>query len=167
MTSQITENSNSMDTGDQRERDARENMNLPDIDQLPESDIVIYDGDCKFCQAQVGKLNWFAGGRLTFVSLHDERVAARFPELSREQLMEQMFVVAPDGSRYGGAAALRYLSRRLPRLWFASPLLHIPFSLPLWQGLYGLIARYRYRFAGKSGQCDGDACRIHFDQKKK
>ncbi len=139
-------------------------MNLPDMDQRPESDIVIYDGECRFCQAQVARLNWFANGRLTFVSLHDERVAARFAQLSREQLMEQMYVVAFDGRQYGGAAALRYLSRRLPRLWFAAPLLHIPFSLPFWQWLYGLVARHRYRIAGKSVSCDGDACRIHVDK---
>lgn len=156
-----------MNTGDTRLRDARLNIKLPDIDHLPESDIVIYDGQCRFCQAQVARLNWFAGGRLSFVSLHDERVAHRFPELSREQLMEQMFVVAPDGRRYGGAAALRYLSRRLPRLWFAAPLLHIPFSLPFWQWLYGLIARYRYQIDGKSGRCEGDACDIHIGEKKR
>jgi hypothetical protein len=49
-------------------------------------------------------------------------------------------------------------------LWFAAPLLHIPFSLPFWQWLYSLIARYRYRIAGKSGSCDGDNCRIHVDK---
>lgn len=130
---------------------------LLDMDARAGADIVIYDGNCNFCRAQVRRLAWFGGDRLTFVSLHDERVASRFPELSHEELMQQMFVVTPSGEQYGGANAVRYLSRRLPKLWFLAPLMHIPFSLPLWQYLYQLIARSRYQIAGS---CDSDSCKI-------
>ena len=80
--------------------------------------------------------------------------------------MEQMFLVTPDGHQFGGAAAIRYLSRKLPRLWFAAPLLHIPFSLPLWQWLYLKVAERRYRISGKNQECDeGGTCDIHFGKK--
>ena len=135
---------------------------LPTPDQRPDADIVIYDGDCRFCTAQVKRLHaWDRRGRLAFLSLHDPEVGRRFPNLTHEQLMEEMFVVDPQGRQYGGAAAFRYLSRRLPRLWVLAPLMHIPFSLPLWQWGYRQVAKRRYRW-GKNQQCDNDACKVHF-----
>jgi len=144
---------------------------LPSPHDLPQADIVIFDGQCIFCTRQVRNLQWWDGkNRLAFLSLHDELVAQRFSELSHEQLMSQMYVIPvlhPD-QHYGGAAALRYLSRRLPKLWFAAPLLHMPFSLPLWQWLYRIVANRRYKIAGRSGQeCDPDGtCDLHFKKQE-
>lgn len=133
---------------------------LPGIDSLPDADVVIFDGKCKFCQKQVRRLHWFAKGRLTFVSLHDPRVIERFPDLSYEQMMHQMYVVTVDGERLGGAAAIKYLSRKCPRLWFAAPLMHIPFSLRFWQFAYLRVANVRYRISGTE-DCDDGSCQIH------
>jgi len=136
---------------------------LPTPADRPEADLVIYDGHCKFCTAGAKRLaRWDGQGRrLAFLSLHDPEVARRFPDLTHEQLMAQMYVVDRDGQRYGGAAAFRYLTRRLPRLWLLAPWLHVPFSLPVWQFLYRQVARQRYRF-GKTSACEGDSCKIHF-----
>lgn len=136
---------------------------LPDPDSLNEADVVIYDGECNFCRSAVSqlyRLDWF-GPRLSFVSLHDPRVADRYPDLSHEAMMEQMFVVDRKGRRHGGADAVRYLSRRLPTLWLAAPLLHIPGSAKLWQWMYRQVAKRRYKLAGKS--CENDACSVHLN----
>jgi predicted DCC family thiol-disulfide oxidoreductase YuxK len=134
---------------------------LPSLEDRPEADVVIFDGQCPFCRAQVRRLAaWDRAGRLAFVSLHDPRVAERYPELSREQLLQQMFVIDRAGRPRGGAAALRYLSRRIGRLWLLAPLLHIPFSLPLWQWGYRQIAKRRYRLAGNQ-TCDSGSCEVH------
>ncbi len=132
---------------------------LPDIKDLADADVVVYDGDCVFCQRQVRRLHWFAAGRLAFVSLHDPRVAELCPGLSQEDLMKQMYVVTTDGEQFGGASAVRYLSRKLPRLWLAAPFLHIPFTLPIWQFGYEKIANSRYQIAGSS-KCEDGACRV-------
>lgn len=133
---------------------------LPAIDSSPNRDVVIFDGKCNFCHKQVRNLQWFANGTLTYASLHDPRVTERFPDLSFEQLMKQMYVVTVAGERFGGATALRYLSRKCPRLWLAAPFLHIPFSLPLWQYAYERIANVRYRING-TADCDDGSCQIH------
>lgn len=141
---------------------------LPGPGSRPEADVVIYDGQCQFCQSQVRRLAWLdsvgrlwgGGGRLAYLSLHDPQVAARFPDLTHDMLMEQMYVVDAQGRRHGGADALRYLSRRLPVLWPAMPILHLPGSARLWRKLYGAIARQRYRW--NKPACDGDACTVHF-----
>jgi predicted DCC family thiol-disulfide oxidoreductase YuxK len=97
------------------------------------------------------------------LSLHDPEVASRFPDLTREQLMEEMYVVDTRGNRYAGADAFRYLTRRLPRLYPLAPLMHVPFTRPLWRWGYRQVAKRRYAIAGKTGQaCDSDACSVHF-----
>lgn len=149
-------------------------LDLPTPAEHPEADIVIYDGECKFCLGQVRNLLKFDGRqRLAFMSLHDPEVTRRYPDLTHDQMMEQMYVVATDGRKYGGAAAIRYLSRRLPRLWVLAPLTHIPFTMPIQQWVYKQVAKRRYQIAGRNageggeGGCDSGACAIHYGDVKK
>ena len=142
---------------------------LPDPAELPDADVVIYDGDCNFCIAQVKNLRRLdcCGGRLSFLSLHDPRVAERYPDLTHDQLMAQMYIVDSQGRRHGGGDAVRYLSRRLPLLWLAAPILHLPGSATLWRWMYNQIAKRRYKLAGKkSGKpaCENDSCAVHFGE---
>lgn len=138
---------------------------LPTPEQRPDADVVIYDGHCRICTAQVRKLAWWdCQGKLSYLSLHDPAVQERFPDLTHDMLMEQMYVVDRHGNRHGGAASIRYLSRRLRRLWWLAPLLHIPGSLPLWNWLYRQIANRRYKF-GKLDDCGDGTCQIHFGKK--
>lgn len=134
---------------------------LIDPDATADSLVVIWDGKCVFCESQVKRLNRFDWWKqLSYISLHDSRVAERYPNLTYEQLMEQLWVVAPDGRQFGGADAGRFLSRKLPGLWWLMPLLHIPFSMPLWRWMYKKIAQRRYKISGI--KCDeGGTCELH------
>ncbi len=124
-------------------------------------DVVIYDGECRFCRRQIAWLRRLDVRRqLAFLSLHSPEVARRYDDLSHEQLMSEMAVVTRDGDRYFGASALRYLTKQLPTLWCFMPLLHIPGSLPLWSWLYGQVARRRYLF-GRVESCAEGTCKIH------
>jgi predicted DCC family thiol-disulfide oxidoreductase YuxK len=146
------------------------NTDLPSLTDYPEADIVIYDGKCVFCTGQVRNLKWLDGkNRLAFASLHDPIIGEMFPDLSHEQMMEQLYLIPGINSgkhhlRLGGAEAIRYLSRRLPKLWLAAPLLHLPFSLPIWQWGYQQVAKRRYRIANKNGEAcsDDGTCDLHF-----
>ncbi|TWU51021.1 hypothetical protein Poly51_43150 [Rubripirellula tenax] len=139
---------------------------LPDPDTQTDADVVIYDGDCVFCKSQIRslrRLDW-GGRRLAFISLHDPRVTQRYPDLTHEAMMKQMYVVDTRGRRHGGSEAVKYLSRRLPMLWPAMPILHIPGTAGLWRWMYGQVAKRRYKIAGKMSGCDDDACSVHFDK---
>ena len=141
---------------------AAANAELPSPQALPEADVVIYDGHCRFCTVQVRRLAKLdQRKRLAFLSLHDPEVARLYPDLSYEALMRDMYVVDRRGRRHAGAAAFRYLSRRIPLLWPLAPLMHIPGTLPIWQSLYRMVARRRYRF-GRTDACDDGSCKIHF-----
>ena len=140
---------------------------LPTPTERPKADIVVYDGDCRMCSGQVRRLSrWDKQGRLAFLSLHDPEVARRWPELSHDDLMQNMYLIDQRGRKHKGAAAFRYLSTRLTRLWLLAPLMHLPGSLPLWQWLYQQVANRRYRF-GRMDHCDDGACEVHFGGKKK
>ena len=124
----------------------------------PARDTVLYDGACRFCRSQIALLRRLdPTGRLAFTSLHDPSVARDFPEIPTADLLAQMYVVDRSGLARGGAEAVRYLSRRLPLLWPLALPLHVPGSLPLWRSLYRLVARNRFRIAGR---CDDGTCKI-------
>lgn len=131
---------------------------LPDPSERPEADVVVYDGHCGICTSQVRKLRWWdRSGRLAYLSLHDEEVTRRWPDLSRERLDEEMCIVDRRGNRHWGPEAVRYLTSRLPGLWWAAPVLYFPGSMLLWRPLYRWIARNRYRFSSQS--CDTGGCK--------
>jgi predicted DCC family thiol-disulfide oxidoreductase YuxK len=84
-------------------------------------------------------------------------VTRDFPEIPAEDLHRQMYVVDSRGVARGGAAAVRYLSRRLVLLWPLALVLHVPGTMPLWTRLYAFIARHRLRIAGS---CEDGTCRL-------
>jgi predicted DCC family thiol-disulfide oxidoreductase YuxK len=134
---------------------------LPSPEDRPDASVVIFDGQCKICRAQIARLARLdRGGRLAYLSLHDPAVRERYPDLTHDQLMQDMYVVDRKGRRHRGAAAVRYLSGRLPRLWPLAPLLYLPCTLPLWQWLYRQVANRRYRF-GRADDCDDGSCSVH------
>jgi predicted DCC family thiol-disulfide oxidoreductase YuxK len=134
---------------------------LPSPAERPTANVVLFDGQCRFCTASVRSLvrfDWL--GKLAYLSLHDPQVAVDYPDLSYEQMMREMHVVDQQGRRYGGAAALRFVFLRLPLLVPVGLCMHVPGTLPLWQFLYRVIAERRYRF-GRLEACEGGTCSLH------
>jgi len=133
---------------------------LPSPAERPDADVVIFDGHCGICTAQVKKLPfWDCRQRLSYLSLHDPEVQRRWPDVSHDRLMQEMLIVDRNGHRYWGPEAIRYLTRRLRRLWWAAPFAYFPGSMLLWRPAYRWVARNRYRFSGS--ECKDGACQIH------
>jgi len=123
-----------------------EYLDLPDPEDLPGADVVVYDGMCPLCRNAARWLDRLDGGsRLAFLQLQDPRVAQEYPDLLPEELQKHLYIINARGRRRQGADAVRYLSRRLPALWAVAPLLHLPGTMPLWKWLYGQIAKRRRR----------------------
>lgn len=128
-------------------------------------DVVIFDGHCRICTGgikNIQRLDWLS--KFRYVSLHDTEISEKYPDLTYDMLMDEMYVVNEKGLRFGGAAAFRYLSWRIPLLWPIAPILSIPGTMGLWSWLYKLVARNRYRF-GRIPDCDGGTCHLHFGGK--
>ncbi len=138
-----------------------ESTDLPGPVERPEADVVIYDGACGFCRSQVERLaRWDRRGQLAFVPLQDAWVPQRYPDLTRDRLLREMVLVDRQGNRWGGADAFRYLSRRIPRLWWLVPVMHFPGSMPLWRWVYRQVARHRFRLWSKHDTCEDGQCRL-------
>ncbi|MBF6567952.1 MAG: DUF393 domain-containing protein [Candidatus Binataceae bacterium] len=109
---------------------------------------VLYDGDCELCRAMLQAVRQFDNsGNIDALDFHDEQVRAAFPELSREQLMEQLHAVDDRGRVFRGARAINEILRRqggvagaLAYLWY------IPGYAWLADWQYQRIARSRYRY---------------------
>jgi len=124
-----------------------DDRHLPDPDDHPNADVVIYDHSCRICRTTVAWLNRLDGrDRVAYLPLQDERVGRRYEDLSRSELEKHVYVIDVKGQRWSGAAAVRRLSRKIPALWPLVPLLHLPGSMPIWNWLYKQISRRRHMF---------------------
>lgn len=112
------------------------------------SGIVLFDGNCIFCQKSVAllrKLDW-----LGKVDIRDCNDPANWPAtdqpLKMDRLLEEMHLVVPGGhATYAGYDAIRWLSWRLPATWLMAPFLYIPGVPWLGKKLYLWVARNRYK----------------------
>jgi predicted DCC family thiol-disulfide oxidoreductase YuxK len=130
-----------------------------------EAAVVLYDGHCRFCKASVDRLVALARpGTLKPVSFQDPGVLARYPGLTHDMCMKQMYLITPAGRRYGGfEAAVQAVATRPVLGWFAR-IYYVPIIRQLLDLIYGLIAAHRYRIMGKAvaaGACDGGTCSLH------
>lgn len=136
---------------------------LPSPAERPAADVVLYDGRCAFCRARVDQLRWFdgRGERLAYMSLHDPEAARLYPDIPPDRLLDEMCVVDRRGRRHWGAGAVRYLSRRVPRLWWLAPLMHAPGAMLVARPAYRFVARNRYLLGGRVDDCVDGACSLH------
>ncbi len=65
---------------------------------------MVYDGDCGFCKLWIGRWREETGPAVDYERLQE--VAARFPEVPREEFERAVKLVEPDGEVFSGAAAV-------------------------------------------------------------
>jgi predicted DCC family thiol-disulfide oxidoreductase YuxK len=76
---------------------------------------LFYDADCGFCKwALSGVLAWDRRERLMPVALQSDRARAALSDLTPEQRMASVHLLAPDGTRHAAGAAMAPLFRLLP-----------------------------------------------------
>jgi predicted DCC family thiol-disulfide oxidoreductase YuxK len=92
----------------------------------------------------------------------------RFPGISHDDCMRQMYLVTADGKVYAGfEAAVRAVATR-PVIGRLAYLYYFPGLRFLLDTLYALIARHRYKIMGKmivEGTCDEGTCALHAPRK--
>ena len=116
---------------------------------------VLYDGDCRFCQASADWLRRLdARHRLAFDDARDPAVLARFPSADPEAALARLHVVPPGREPLAGFHAFRWLAGRLPALWVLWPLLWLPGAAWIGVRVYDRIARNRFAL----GSCEDGAC---------
>jgi len=135
-------------------------MAKPFATLAPGREVLLYDGQCNFCRAAATQLEHWARSRdLTLLSYRAPGALERFPGLTEERCDRAMQLVLADGRVVEGAqAAVVILSRRWWGGWLK--LYYLPGIRQLADLAYQVIARLRYRIAGRS--CESGACAVHF-----
>lgn len=133
-------------------------------DPAPGKGVVLYDGDCPFCQKSIAvlrRLDWL--GRLHPQDVRDEAnlppEAAAIPAKWR---LDEMHLLTPDRQHTpAGFAAFRWMAWRLPLTLPLAPLLYLPGVPWLGNRAYRWVARNRFGLV----PCRDGACAVPLARK--
>jgi predicted DCC family thiol-disulfide oxidoreductase YuxK len=114
----------------------------------PPKPLMVFDGDCNFCTLWIRRWQQMTGESLDYLPAQDPQIAARFPEIPREQFDTAVQLIEPDGSVYAGAEAVfRALAQnphwQWPRHFYETS---VPFA-DLTEWAYHLVATNRKFFS--------------------
>ena len=120
---------------------------------------VLYDNECPMCVFQMKVLSWLDWfSALALVPLSDPLAQEIAPQVRREDLLEAIHCVTPQGRIYRGARAIRFVGMRQPLLVPVALFLWIPGVIFLAEIIYRWVSRHRLLFSRLFG-CK-DACAI-------
>lgn len=127
------------------------------MSSTPAPNIVLFDSDCPLCTFQMKSLTWLDWfHRVAFIPIADARSARVAPDLTREDLMEAIHCVTPEGEIHRGARAIRFLGWRLPLLVPVSLALSLPGVIWVAERFYQWVSKNRLllsRIFGCKGAC--------------
>ena len=126
-------------------------------------DLLLYDGECRFCCAAAERLGRLAGPAVRLVSLHEPGLLAAIG-IPHEAAMAAMQLYTSERAIYSGLEAAVQALRHRPILGRLAKAYYVPGLRQLADLGYRLIARYRYAIMGRRiarGECDGGSCSLH------
>jgi len=108
--------------------------------------ILLYDGQCPFCRKSVQILKGMDFLKtLTYVDLHEVRdFKALHPQLTKELVLSQLYLLEPNGKMYGGFDVFRRVCFLMPILYPAILILYFPGMKWIGPFVYRLIAKNRF-----------------------
>ena len=112
--------------------------------------IILFDGECNFCDASVQFIIKRDNGTFHFASLQSE-VGKQLVERFQLQGIDSVVLIENDRAYTKSTAALR-IAKRLHLLWRLCYLL-IVLPKPIRDSIYGVIAKNRYKWFGKKEIC--------------
>lgn len=121
--------------------------------------LLLIDAECSFCVAQAERLERIGRRQVEVQPL--QAVTFDDPRLTEAELRKEVKLITPQGEVYGGAEALVHvLVLGRPSLRWVTSVYFSPIARRAVDGLYGLIARNRYRLFGsaRGALCSDDHC---------
>ena len=121
--------------------------------------VLLYDGRCGFCVASITRLRILdLFGWVDPLDFHAQPDLARLHQaLTPERCRSEMVLVEPNGRLSGGFDAFAKLTRPLPLLWWAVPLVRLPGAPWVGRRVYRWVAARRYllhrRATCRTNQC--------------
>lgn len=118
--------------------------------------VVIYDGNCGFCQKQIARIRrWDRNSVFEFVPSQETRLIERFPQLAEEDFNTGLRLIDPSGRVHVGADGTYQIARRLPFWRHIVWLYRVPGLTTICRAAYRWIAANRQSLGGT---CVGNQC---------
>ncbi|MEK6676125.1 MAG: DUF393 domain-containing protein [Planctomycetota bacterium] len=115
--------------------------------------VVIYDGECAFCIAQIERIKkWDVNRTFECVPRQADGILERFPELAEGDFNTGMRVIAPSGRIHVGADAVYEIARRLPTVRWLAWVYRVPGCHQMGKAMYAWVAANRQSL----GRCRPD-----------
>ena len=117
------------------------------------SSLILFDGLCNLCSGSVQfVVEHDPAGRFQFASLQSASGRRVLREHGVAEPGLETMVLVEDGRVFTRSTAALRIARRLPFPWpLVAALMVVPRPLRDW--VYGVVARYRYRWFGKLDHC--------------
>jgi predicted DCC family thiol-disulfide oxidoreductase YuxK len=107
--------------------------------------VLIYDGLCGFCRGWVSRFQRWGLDGMDLLPSQRRNERSDLPELSDDQVDQEMVVVLPDLRVLGGGAAMGEVWGRVPRLRLIATVLGLPGISALRDMAYRWVAAHRKR----------------------
>jgi predicted DCC family thiol-disulfide oxidoreductase YuxK len=122
----------------------------------PARPLLVFDGDCNFCALWIRRWRQMTGDAVDYLPAQDASMAARFPEIPREQFESAVQFIETDGAVYSGAEAVfralaKHPKRRRPLSLYESQ----PVFASSTEWAYRLVAGNRTFFSWLTRWCWG------------
>jgi predicted DCC family thiol-disulfide oxidoreductase YuxK len=128
-----------------------------DSDTVAKTHFVLYDSECPLCTFQMRILTWLDWFNVvSLLPISSDKAREVAPTIEREDLMEAIHCVTPDGAIHRGARCLRFVGMRMPLLIPLALILWLPGVIWIAEKVYMWISRNRYilsRVFGCKGAC--------------
>jgi predicted DCC family thiol-disulfide oxidoreductase YuxK len=132
-----------------RRNGEKRNMGEAEMTKEKERATLIYDGKCPICN---GTVKWIkeneVEGTFEMLPCQSERIDSEFPDVKRDECMQAMHLVLPDGKVFVGERAMPEIFRRLKRYRFAATFFRLPGAQTFSRIAYRWFADRRYTIAG-------------------
>lgn len=121
-------------------------MRLMNQSNLP---IMLYDGDCRFCQKWIQKWDKITKGGVMYLPY--QKHLSAYPQVTEKECQAAVQLIMPDKNVYSGAHAvfktLSLVGKYKILLWKYE---HIPLFGKFCESIYRIIARHRAKFTSHS-----------------
>jgi predicted DCC family thiol-disulfide oxidoreductase YuxK len=100
---------------------------------------MVFDGDCRFCSFWIRRWQRLTGDAVDYLPSQDPQIAARFPEIPRENYQTSVQLIEPNGNVISGAEAVfRALAHNPKWQW--------PLRFYQSSGLFAKLTECAYKF---------------------
>jgi predicted DCC family thiol-disulfide oxidoreductase YuxK len=109
---------------------------------------MVFDGDCNFCSFWIRRWRRITGDAVDYLPAQGAQIAARFPEIPREQFDTAVQFIETDGAIYSGAEAVfRALAKKPNWQWTLRCYEAHPVLAKFTERAYEFVASHRTGFS--------------------